>query len=179
MNISFRMSLLIVLSALTLSCAIVASPTRADEPARYVESAGGFSFVPPEGWVLREFRGAKYKVVIGPVTANFAANINVVGESFAGSLDAYVKTSITTLTQAIKGARIVKQDDLKTADGLAARRLIVEDEQNGKELRQVIYFFGKGENKFVATCSAAREAGTTSDADFEKAMKTFRFEKKS
>jgi hypothetical protein len=104
MNISFPMSLLIVLSALTLSCAIVASPTRADEPTRYVESAGGFSFVPPEGWVLREFRGAKYKVVIGPVTANFAANINVVGESFAGSLDAYVKTSITTLTQAIKGA---------------------------------------------------------------------------
>jgi hypothetical protein len=112
------------------------------------------------------------------VTANFAANINVIGESYAGSLDAYVKANVNSLKQAIKGLKIVKQDDLKTADGLAVKRVIAEDQQNGKELRQVFYFFGQGANKFVATCSTAREAGTTRDADFEKAMKTFRFEKK-
>jgi len=44
---------------------------------RHVETAGGFSFIPPDGWEMRSVPGRKFKAAIGPPTGGFSPNIVV------------------------------------------------------------------------------------------------------
>jgi hypothetical protein len=158
------------LAVLTVGCRDSASK-------RHVESAGGFSFVPPDGWTMRDFPGMKFKLAAGPAAAGFAPNINVVDEQFNGSLEDYVKGNLATLRASFKGFNLVQQDEFKTTAGEAGKRLITENEQKGRQLRQTFYFFGKGNTKFVVTCSALSDGGEKLDSAFETSMKTFRFDK--
>jgi hypothetical protein len=127
---------------------------KAEDPPRHIEAAGGFSFVPPQSWQVREIPGLKYKVVHGQPAAGFAPNINVVDEAFKGTLDAYVKQNVATLQRVFKKARILaEQEEFKTTAGLQGVRLMVENEQNARLLRQSFYFFAKGDTKYVVTCT--------------------------
>lgn len=149
---------------------------RAEERRRHTEAAGGFSFIPPEGWQVRDFPGRKFKIVVGPAAAGFAANINIVDESFDGSLEDYVKANLNALPKAFKKYRLLKQESFVTAVGLPGARAIVEDEQNNRLLRQAFYFFSKKNTKFTITCSALAEEGDEFAPVFEASMKTFRFD---
>jgi hypothetical protein len=165
---------------------ILASPLAADEAGvddpdekrRHTERAGGFSFVRPEGWEVREIPGLKFEVVVGPTRDRFATNINVVDEAFKGSAEAYVRASLSTLKRQLKDLRIEKQEPFKTRSGLQGMRLITENQQDERLLRQTFYFFGNGEKVYVLTCSTLAEGGEELDPLFERAMKTFRFEDK-
>jgi hypothetical protein len=149
---------------------------RADERRRHTEAAGGFSFIPPEGWQIRDFPGKKFKIVVGPAAAGFAANINIVDESFDGSLEDYAKASLNALPKVLKKYRLLKQENFVTAAGLQGMRAIVEDEQNNRLLRQTFYTFSKKSTKFTLTCSALAEEGDEFAPVFEASMKTFRFD---
>jgi hypothetical protein len=46
-----------------------------------------------------EFPGLEYKAHRGPENDGFAANINLVEEGFAGSLDRYVKGNLETMNR--------------------------------------------------------------------------------
>jgi hypothetical protein len=151
---------------------------KAEDGLRHEETAGGFSFVPPKGWTIREFPGLKFKIAAGPAAAGFAPNINVVDESFGGSLAEYVKLNLDTLPKVFQKSRVVNQGAFKTNAGLEGARAITENEQNGKLLRQTFYFFPRGDRQFVVTCSVLAEGGEKLDAVFEASMKTFRFDKK-
>jgi hypothetical protein len=148
-----------------------------DESRRHLEKAGGFSFIPPSTWKVRDYPGLKYKIVVGPIQAGFASNINVVDESFEGSLDAYVEGNTAVQMRALKKVQIVKQEKFRTTSGLQGARSIIEDEQDEQLLRQTFYFFGTAETKYVITCSTLAEGGERLDPIFERAMRTFRFEK--
>jgi hypothetical protein len=153
--------------------------TSADDDAlRHVEKGGGFSFIPPESWNPKEFPGLKFKVVVGPVHNGFTASINVVEESFRGSLDEYVKGNIATLQKILKNFEMVKQEEFKTTAGLQGVRLIVKNHQFDKDLRQTFYFFGgTADTKYVVTCTTLADDGEKLGPVFERALKTFRFEK--
>jgi hypothetical protein len=148
-----------------------------EEARRHTEKAGGFSFSPPANWTVREFPGLKYKVVVGPVRASFASNINVVDEPFKGTLDDYVKANIGAMRMRFKKFKLEDQGDFKTTSGLRGARLVTESEQGGRLLRQTFYIFGTADTKYVVTCSTLAEGGKTLDPLFERSMKTFRFEK--
>ncbi len=147
-----------------------------DEGRRHTEAAGGFSFIPPEGWKVRDFPGWKFKVAVGPVAAGFASNINIVDESFDGSLEDYVKASLNALSKALKKYRLLNQDSFVTTAGLKGARLIVEDEQNNQLLRQTFYIFSKKNTKFTVTCSVLAEEGDKFAPVFDASLKTFRFD---
>ncbi len=147
------------------------------EARRHTEKAGGFSFVPPENWTVRDFPGLKYKVVVGPVRSAFASNINVVDEVYKGSLDAYEKASIAAMQARLEKFAIKDRGEFKTTSGLKGARLVAQSEQGGRLLRQTFYFFGNGDKKYVATCSTVADGGEKFDDVFERAMKTFRFER--
>jgi hypothetical protein len=151
---------------------------QAGDVRRHTEAAGGFSFVPPEGWAIRPFPGAKFKTAVGPAAAGFAPNINVVDESFSGSLDAYVKGNLDSMQRVFKQFRLLKQEEFKTSQGLQAARVIAENELNGRVLRNTYYFFPNGDTKFVVTCTALAEGGDKFDPVFEGSMHTFRFDSK-
>lgn len=148
------------------------------KPARHVEKAGGFSFVPPKDWAIKEFPGLKYKIAVGPAANGFAPNINAVDESFNGSLKEYVAASKQGLKGALKNFKEVSETEVKTDGSAPCIRLVAEDEQNGKKLRQSFYCFELAKGKMrVVTCSALAEGGEKLDSVFESAMKTLRAEK--
>jgi hypothetical protein len=166
----------LVLLTFTAGCAVRAPADAAGDPRRHVEPAGGFSFVPPEGWEVRPIPGLKFKAAFGPTSAGFTPNINVVDESFDGPLDAYVQGNIGAARRAFKQFRLLSQDEFNTSGDLRGARAVGENELNGMVLRQTYYFFAKGDTKFVVTCSAQADGGDKLDRVFEASMKTFRFD---
>ncbi len=147
------------------------------DASRHVEKAGGFSFVPPDKWKVREWPGRKFKIAVGPAERGFGSNIVVADEAFDGTLDEYVKETKKSLEKAFKKYRLVKQEEFKTATGITGARLIIENEQGDKLLRQTFYLFGKPKTMFIVACSTLAEGGDKLDPVFEKSAKTFRFDK--
>ena len=143
---------------------------------RYVERAGGFSFVQPKGWEFQDSPVMKFKIAIGPSQNGFAPNINVVNEQFKGTLEEYTNANIATMRGAFSKLRIIEQVEFKTTAGLPGRRLVIESEQNDKLLRFSFYFFGTAGMKYVVTCTALAYGGEKLDTVFAESMKTFRIE---
>jgi hypothetical protein len=164
------------LAALIL-VAVAARDARAQDAERHVEKKGGFSFVPPIRWELKDAPNIPYKMAIGPAANNFAPNINVVEEANDRPLNEYVRGNLAVLEKALKKFKLLKQDEFKTDSGLTAGRLITENEQRGVLLRQTFYFFSRDNKKFVITCTSLAEGGEKMDKVFEASVKTFRFEK--
>ena len=162
---------------LAIFIAIHSNVIHAAEPRRHEEKAGGFSFIPPDGWTMRELPGMKYKLAVGPIEGNFAANINTVDENFEGSLKDYVKNNIETIRHLFKDFKLIKQDDFKTESGIPGTRVVIEDKQGDINLRQTFFFLAKGSKKFVVTCSVKIEGGDKLDQAFEKCLMTWKFEK--
>jgi hypothetical protein len=143
---------------------------------RLVEAQGGFSYVPPEGWMAYQIPNLKYRLVSGPLKAGDAPNINAADEVFAGSLEQYVKTNLASLQRVMPEFRVVKQEDFQTTDELPGVRVVAEVRQAGRNLRQTYYFFGKENRKYVVVCTTGSEGGEELDPIFEASMKTFRLE---
>jgi len=146
------------------------------KPARqHYEKAGGFSYNPPDGWEIIEFPGIKYRISRGPMRNGFAPNINVVDETFSGTLSAYVEANLENMPKFFTiNFKVHKRGEIKTEDGEDAIFLAIENEQQRRMLRQTFYFLMSGNRKYVVTCTALAEGGEALDSVFEKSVKTFR-----
>jgi hypothetical protein len=143
-------------------------------PHEHYEKSGGFSYDPPKGWEIVQFPGLKYRVSHGPSENQFAPNINVVDERFAGTLPEYVDLNVENMKKMFTDYTLLKREDFQTGDGQSAIRLIIEDKQQGRALRQTFCFFGNSTRKYVVTCTALAEHGDSLDGVFAESMKTFR-----
>jgi len=151
---------------------------RSDGPhQRFYEAGGRFSYDPPAKWEIASMPGLKYRIARGPRTGGFTPNINVVEESFTGSLEAYANGNITNMKKLFKSMKILSREDFKTNDDQPAVKLVIENVQQGMKLRQTFYFLGTGRSKFVVTCTAPAKGGAKLDSLFEKSAATFRFHK--
>lgn len=160
----------------TLTATLTQTPNQVELGQRYIESAGGFSYIPPTGWEIVEFPGMKYKIAHGVATGNFAPNLNFVDEAYSGSLDSYVDASVSSITQVVPDATIVNLEGITTNDGQRCLKVIIEDTQSGIKLNQVFYFLDAGTRKFVATYSRLANSGQENDVLVDQSMKTFRVE---
>jgi hypothetical protein len=140
----------------------------------HYEREGRFSYDPPAGWNVVPFPGLKYRISHGAAEDGFAPNINVVVENYSGTLEAYVAGNMTTLQKVWPQMKVVQREPFQTDDGAPAVRLLTENEQQGRKLRQAFCFFGTGQRKYVATCTAMAKGGERFDPLFLKSMKTFR-----
>jgi len=146
----------------------------ADVGKRHKETAGGFSYCPPEGWTIRTLPGMKYSIVAGSASKGFAPNINVVDESAEMALAAYVDANKKILSKAFKGYKELGKREFKTTSGLKGARLLIQSDQDGTLVRQAFYFFaGTGDKKFIVICSALASGGDEFDEAFEGSLKTF------
>jgi hypothetical protein len=152
------------------------APGTGQPPRSFHEQAGGFSYEPPKDWQLMDFAGMKYRISHGPAANGFAPNINVVEEKFSGSLSKYVDLNLDTMKKAFPDLTILKREDFQTEDGADSIRLVTENKQQGKMLRQTFYFFANSSRKFVVTCSALADKGAALDVTFADSMRTFRFD---
>ena len=145
------------------------------EPPRSLhESAGRFSYDPPPGWTVGEYPGMKYRIAAGPEKAGFSPNINVVDEAFAGPLPEYIDANVAMLQRVFEDPEVIRREDFQTADMDPAARLVVENPQHGRDLRQTFYFFDGKSRKYVVTCTALSADADAWDAVFESSMKSFR-----
>jgi hypothetical protein len=158
----------------------VVSLTAADKKAeRHVEKAGGFSFVPPDNFILKELPGMKYKAAIGPPADGFAPNIVFVDEAHKGTLAEYVEANKKALKTTFKNYKEVTQKNLKTDSGAECAMLRIQRDENGKALRQTFYLFELSpEKKMVATVSILASAAEKWEPILEASVKTFRVEKR-
>jgi hypothetical protein len=146
----------------------------AAEESRLAEAKGGFSYLPPIGWTIKEIPGMKYRFSVDQPANQFAANINVVDEEFAGDLDAYVKANLAGLAKFYQKMEVAAQAEFITTNGAKAHRVVVNGTINNRDLRQVFFLFtGTGTRKYVMTCSALAADADQRDALFDAAAKSF------
>jgi hypothetical protein len=142
---------------------------------RYVEKAGGYSFMPPEGWNILEVPGQKYRIAAGPPKNGFSPNIVFADEEYAGTLPEYVALAEGLFVKLFKGYKKISLADFPTDSKAPAKRLIMENEQSGRHVRQICYFFnGTDGKKIAAFGTVLTEMGTGYDEAFDGSLKTFR-----
>lgn len=143
---------------------------------RHYEPEGGFSYIPPAGWKLVDASALVYKVAVGPETDGFATNLTVVDEPFDGSLDEYVSSAMDGLSQYFDSFQVLSQEEFKPEESAPGVRIVAENVQVGRVLRQRFYLFDGGAKKLVVTCTRLADAAEELDAACEGSLKTFRFE---
>jgi hypothetical protein len=100
-----------------------------------------FSVCPPLGWEAKDYPGLKYKVILGPIEDEFAANIVFVDENFNGNLKNYVDGSLYNSERFFSEYRLVDRKPFRTESGIEGERVIINNSQGDKYLKQVFYFF--------------------------------------
>jgi len=169
---------LTLLTTLSVVLGLAGGLGAADEKTRHVEKAGGFSFVPPKDWTLREIPGLKFKAAVGPAANGFAPNIVFVDEAYKGTLADYMAANKKTLAKVFKNYKELGEKNLKTDSGADMIALVIQREDNDKMVRQTFYFLDlNAEKKIVATCTALTDGGDKLDGLFETSLKSYRVEK--
>ena len=144
-----------------------------------VLAKGLFSYQAPPGWAAQDSPISKYKISLAPAANGFSANINVVIETAAVSLNDYVTGSLGQLeaTPMLTNVKVVSQQPFQTAAGLDGQRVVVTDTMGKMNLQQTFYFFDGGSNaKLVITASCLVSDGATDAPLFDAALKTFTLE---
>lgn len=174
------MSRKIILLSLLILLAVGSGVAQEARSNRYTEPEGGFSYIPPKNWALRELPGRKYKFAFDQPIAGFAPNINVVDGLSAASLGDYVNAQMQALPKmyeqlGLKNFKVLRQSKFVTDQKLVGIKTITQSTTNGKTIRQTFYFFeGKNNKKFVVTCSVPGDAGESFGKTFDDSIKSFR-----
>jgi len=135
---------------------------------------GDFSYCPPLNWIVTEFPGLKYKIVIGPTIGNFTSNINFVDEEYNGNLNNYVNENIYQLDSFIQEYQLLDRSDFRTNSGITGERIIIINIQQNYSLRQIFYVLpGKNNRYFVITCTVVDSVAAEYLPIFEESIKTF------
>lgn len=160
--------------AVVLTVLLVCVGCGGKPPRQHYEKAGAFSYDPPSGWQVVEFPGLKYRISHGPRENEFAPNINVVDEAFSGTLATYVDANLQNMEKVFVNLKVLSREDFKTQDNEAAVKVVTENEQQGRMLRQTFFFIGSGNRRYVVTCTALADGGDKFDTAFAESVKTFR-----
>lgn len=160
---------------LIATLALAALGCGAGKPPRSLhEPEGGFSFDPPPGWQVSSMPGAAYRVCLGPEERQFTPNINVVRETFVGSLDEYVAANLRSLEQQHAAMNLLRRENFRTRDGERGVRLIMDNDWGGRLLRQTFFVFASGTRHYIVTCTALADGGDALDQVFADSIATFR-----
>jgi hypothetical protein len=149
------------------------------EPRRHFEKDGGFSFVLPEDWEVKDVPGEQFKVVV----ANDFRHSHMVLQLFPaiGDLNSFVSDTQKDASAELEESRVRKEEDFVTSSGLKGVRLRIESKADHPDAVSdtEVYLFSTGEVHYRILCRGwdyERESDHGFDADYEQVMKTFRFE---
>lgn len=133
-----------------------------------------FEFTVPSGWTVRSWKGMKFKLCFGPVSNGFAPNMNIMEDKASMTVDKYCQTNEAVLKQKIPSLKIKGKSYFKTAKGLQGVKLVTNSNQEKRNLTQTFYMFpGKGDAKYVVTCTTLATGAAKWGPQFDKSMKTF------
>jgi len=142
---------------------------------RYVATDGKFSYTPPNGWILQDNPGSKYKVATLRAIGGFQPNMNVGADLFSGTLDEYLTHIVRVLQSGYERFVVLAKSEFTTDVGQRGIKIVAHLESGGKGFQLNIYVFvGGNDQKFMVTCSAAAAQWETYDKVFDKSLKTFK-----
>jgi hypothetical protein len=150
---------------------------------RYAEPQAGYSLCVPQGWTVEDKENQKYKLILGPSDTGLTPNIHFIDESNPLALADYAAGSAKYAVEhyAQIGAtsmRMVSQSNFRTTSGTPAIRIAYLTEFKGSQIRTLQYYFGDTDNrKLIVTCTFPEAQKETLDPLFERALKSFRFDK--
>jgi len=149
-------------------------PLYADQGAT-ISEPGVFTYQAPPDWEVKESPMSKYKVAMGPAKNGFAPNINVVTESYDGTLEHYVEANKTAIKDSpmFSNVTFVSQAAFEGANGVQGIRLVTTDTLGKMNLQQIFYFFSGTKGKVVVTASSSIETGDQYTPIFDASLKTF------
>lgn len=163
---------------------LLASGAFAQTPCqRHSEPIGGFSFCPPEGWIITAQEGQKYKIIHRERRDSFTPNINVKDETTSYSLPDYVTASIRTITTdygtiGATSIKLLSQANFMTANRTPGIKVTFRTEYKGLFIRTLQYYFNsKPGQKLIVTCTFLESEQSTLDPIFDHALKTFQLDK--
>ena len=165
-----------VLPAVLLGFAFAILTGRAQDFGDTISQPGVFSYQAPKGWSIKDTAMSKYKVCFDAPKNNFAANINVVVETYPKSLSDYVEFNKTQLksTPLFQKLQIIDEKPFETSSGIKGTRLVVNDTMDKLDLQQIFYFFeGASDTKLVVTASSLVGDGAVYASIFDASLKTF------
>ena len=145
----------------------------------YDEPNGGFKYVLPDDWVLRDGPGLPYKMAFGKVSEGSPGNISVtlvdstdsladaVPELINGIKAEYVKVGLNDF-------KVVQISKFETNSNLMGIQVVTQaTRMDGEIARQILYLFQRGDEKKLCVVCSAPAVGTQYDHVFDSIMKTF------
>ncbi len=165
-------------ASLTAATALVAftapAMPAAAQGTRLTESAGGFSYAVPAGWVISRIPGNPYKVCYRLQTNDLPPNIIERVQPNSDSLAKFTQDTVADLAKQTKRFHILSQTPFVTALGLHGMRVAMDGTLEARRAYQIYYIFPKPSSQKVGvlfTCLEADSPKYVPTAD--SAMKTF------
>jgi hypothetical protein len=156
--------------------AVAPDTTPAPALGDLVTAPGVFSYHAPKGWSITDTSLSTYKIATDVRKNDFAANINIVVQSFPNSLSEYVelnKQQIPSSTT-LQNVKFSDQQPFTTASGLQGSA--PDGSRHGKKYLHaagVLLFSGTGEAKLVVVCTSLAGEGARMTPIFDASMKSF------
>lgn len=175
------MKIIIALTALLLIFAYSAEAQKAC--TRSVETAGHFSFCPPENWTDKGKPGTPYKKYFGPVIDGFGANVNFKEEISSASLADYVKSAVDVALagreeMGLTSLLVESKTPFVTTSGVTGIRVIFAVELKNLKLTTIQYIFAASpRRKLAATWTLPVSQREAVLPLAQTSMKSFRIEK--
>jgi hypothetical protein len=153
--------------------------------ARHLETDGGLSFCPPEGWIELKKAEDKYSQFLGPAQEGFTANLNIKDEINTTPLTDLVAASVKQIILpgsaeklGVTSVSLVNQSEFITASSQRGFKVTFRVELKGWIIRTVQYYFdAAGDKKFVLTFTSLEAQKAKLDPVCDDSAKTFRLEK--
>jgi hypothetical protein len=173
------------LSAALLILTFAISSAGQGNCARHLETAGGLSFCPPEGWIELKKAEEKYSQFLGPAQEGFTANLNIKDEINTTPLTDLVAASVKQIILpgsaeklGVTSVNLVNQSEFITASSQRGIKVTFRVELKGWIIRTVQYYFdAAGDKKFVLTFTSLEDQKAKLDPVCDDSAKTFRLEK--
>lgn len=104
----------------------------------------------------------------------FKANINIVDEQYAGTVESYGKLSLAGIKKMLKGLVVAQSGSFKTTSGITGYRVVFTAVYGDKKMRQISYALpGKGATKLVFTFSCLAQEGAKYDKVVDASINSF------
>ena len=153
--------------------------------ARHIETAGGLSFCPPEGWIEQKKAEEKYSQFFGPEQEGLTANLNIKDETNAIPLTDLVAATIKELVlpanaekMGVTSVSLMNQSEFITTSSLRGFKVVFRVELKSRIIRTVQYYFDAPvDKKFVLNFAFGEADWAKLDPVCDDSAKTFRFEK--
>jgi len=146
------------------------------EGDRYINYKEGFSIVRPAKWSV-DHGGPPGVLVrfLGPSMGGFSAEISVVCDRNAASLDAYAEAVTAALRKSIPGLQVHSVQPGKVA-GCAFKRLDFSVKRDKVSLRNIKLILAAPDRKFVVNCGTRESDFAKQQGTFEKCLESIEIE---